>query len=125
MTYKNGWTVIPQDVRPARPDGTCFYCSKPLGSEHQEGCVIRTKTVVVDVTFRIVREVPEDWEPSMIEFHMNESSSCADNLFADIDAVADRDDGCLCGQTEAKFIRDATAEDEEQLRFTPRREPRQ
>ena len=49
--------VKPDDVRPARQDGTCFYCRAPLGSQHEAGCVIRRKTVVVDITMRLVREV--------------------------------------------------------------------
>lgn len=117
-----GRIVVQDDVRPARPDGTCFYCSAALGSEHREGCVIRTRTVVVDVTFRYVKEVPEDWDVGSIEFQMNESSSCADNLADEISSLVTEEDGhCLCGQTIGKFVREATAVDEESLGY--KREP--
>lgn len=118
MTTKNDWPVVAGDVRPARPDGTCCYCCAPLGNQHRDGCVTRTRTVVVEVTFRYVKTVPEDWDGDMIEFHMNESSSCADSLASEVSALANADGRCLCGQTVGKFIREATPEDEEALGYT-------
>lgn len=106
------WKVKPDDVRPARPDGTCFYCRVPLGGEHNKGCVIRTKTIVQDFTIRLVLRVPEDWDAAMIDFHKNDSSWCASNIVERIKSV-DTDERCLCDRTSAKFIREATAADEE------------
>lgn len=121
MTFKNEWPVVAEDVRPARPDGTCFYCRATLGGQHREGCVIRTRTVVVDVTFRIVRRVPEDWDAHMIEFHMNDSTSCADNLANEIIEMTDDVRGrCLCGLTTGKFVREASEEDERELGREPK-----
>lgn len=104
--------VTSNDVRPARLDGTCFYCGAALGEEHRKGCVCRRRTVVVDITFRLVREVPEDWDVEQIEFSLNESSSCASNFIGEL-TDADSDEHCLCSRTTGKFIRDATKEDEE------------
>jgi hypothetical protein len=116
VTYKNDWPVVDGDVRPARMDGTCFYCSSPLGGQHREGCVIRTKTVVVAVTFTYIREVPEDWEPSMTEFHMNESSSCQDNLAEEVgDLTPPEGYECICGHVTGTVVREATEEDEKTL----------
>lgn len=28
------------DERPARPDGSCYYCRQPIGTAHLDGCVI-------------------------------------------------------------------------------------
>lgn len=106
------WKVKPDDVRPARQDGTCFYCRVPLGGEHNKGCVIRTKTIVQDFTIRLVRRVPEDWDEHMADFHANDSSWCASNIVQDIQSI-DTDARCLCDRTTGKFVREATKEDEE------------
>lgn len=106
------WIVKPDDVRPARQDGTCFYCRMPIGKEHKRDCVIPTKTVVVDFTIRLVREVPDFWDGDRVEFHANDSSWCSSNIVSEIESI-DTEDRCLCDRTTAKFIRDATIEDEE------------
>lgn len=110
MKIKNQ-VVKPDDVRPARPDGTCFYCRASLGEEHKSDCVLREKTVVVDVTMRLVRRVPEHWDVSNIEYELNESSWCADNIVSEIKSVI-TEERCLCDRFSAKFIREATEEDE-------------
>ncbi len=104
--------VKPEDVRPARPDGTCFYCRTPLGEEHAKGCVIRDRTIVVDVTFRLVRKVPEDWDEHDINFHMNDSSWCASNILGEIESV-DLEDRCLCDRFSGTYVGEASVEDEE------------
>ena len=102
------------DVRPARPDGTCFYCRTPLGQEHAEGCVIRTRTVLVKFEVTMCRQVPEDWDVHMINFHMNDGSWCASNLITILQEL-DAKKGCLCGRVKEEFIREATEEDEERF----------
>jgi len=98
----------------ARP-GLCFQCAVPVGEQHAADCIKRQRTVVVEVKITMVREVPEDWPAEMINFHMNESSWCADNLLPELNAHQARTDagkvGCLCAWTEATFVREATAED--------------
>ena len=106
------WTVKPDDVRPARPDGTCFYCRIPLGGEHEMGCVIRRKTVVVDVTMRLVIRVPEDWDAGSVEFHINGSSACSDRFISYLQNVTS-DERCMCDRTYGHFIGEASKEDEE------------
>lgn len=107
--------VKPSDIRLGRPDGTCFYCRAELGKEHAIGCVIRKRTIIVQVTFDLLLEVPENWNEYDIEFWMNEGSSCANNLHADIGRQINRMHGqhyCMCGLTHGKFIREATEQDE-------------
>lgn len=103
--------VTADAVRPARPDGTCFYCRAPLGDEHITGCVLRRKTFVVDFTIRTVLTLSEDWDPKAIDFRYNDSSWCASNLLNQLKSV-DTDERCLCDRTTGKFVRDATADDE-------------
>ncbi len=106
----NKWIVKEEDVRPARPDGTCFYCCSALGDQHRQGCVLRTKTVVMDATFRVVFDVPEDWDRALIEFRYNESTWCAGNLVDTLVKMHEEGD-CMCDRTRVKYVRQATLED--------------
>lgn len=46
------------------------------------------------MTIIYVMDVPSDWDKAMVEFHLNESSSCASNV---IDKLKELDShGCLC-----------------------------
>lgn len=93
--------VLPDAVRPGRPDGTCFYCSVPVGGEHDARCVLRTKKVRVLVTIEMEREYPECWDDGMIEFHGNRGSWCASNIVEELVAL-DREESCLCGRFSLK-----------------------
>lgn len=119
MIKPSTFIVRPQDERPARRDGTCFYCREPIGSMHKEDCVIRRKTCVVDFTIRMVVSVPEDWDEEMINFRYNESSWCANNLLTYLENRADSTGRCMCDITSAKYIRDATEEDEACFGYDP------
>ena len=73
---------------------------------------MRGRTVVVDITIRIVRTVPEDWEISTIEF--TEGSACANNTVSELQRIVERldtADTCLCGDLSVKYVREATEED--------------
>ncbi len=111
-------TVMPPDERPARRDGTCFYCSQPMGAAHRPDCVIVERTVVLRMTIEVVVGVPRDWDVGMIEFHKNESSWCVDNLLEQLGSWAASEDqncGCACHATSFEFLREATAEDHASL----------
>lgn len=105
------WPVVDDDVRPARPDGTCFWCLAPLGQEHERGCAARRRTVIVEATLRWVESVSEDW--------MNEK--IADYVATDLEgkprhvhlAFADIiDHEAFAEVTGARYVREATAEEE-------------
>jgi len=113
---RHSWKVDSYSTRPAGKPDECFYCNAKIGLDHKVGCVIRCRTVMVRVSFDIIRTVPEDWEASMVEFHMNESSSCKDNLLDEIEKQAERL-GCACGFGEGVFLREATEEDEEDYKL--------
>ena len=106
---KTDWPVTEDAVRPARLDGTCFYCYEPLGGQHKAECVMRTRTVMVEVIFQIMREVPEHWDEDNIEFGLNESSWCFDNILEDLQPGNGE---CLCNHAYGKYLREATEEDE-------------
>ena len=108
---RQNWIVTEKSARPAGNPDECFYCGRKIGEEHEEDCVIRKRSVVVEFTVTMVRKEPEYWDEDDIEFHYNESSWCADNF---VDDLVERNEkmGCCCFITEAKYIREATQEDE-------------
>ena len=101
-------------VRPAGKPEECFYCHEKLGAEHKPDCVIRNRTVKVRMTLDLVVAKPESWSEEQIEFHLNESSWCANNIIGDIDRLFDRDGGpCMCRFVKFEYAGEATAEDHE------------
>lgn len=110
---REDWTITETSARPMGNQDECFYCKTRIGKQHKEDCVIRSKTMVMNFTIRTVISVPEFWDDDQIEFHYNNGSWCADNLLRELQARSD-DSRCMCGITEAKVIRDANSEDEEE-----------
>ena len=99
--------VRPEDARPAGKPDECFYCKAPMGAPHKWECVIPTKRVRLRTTFEYEVDVPRSWDAENIEFHRNESSSCAQNIIQDIETFAEAEfNGCLCGHAETEFVRD-------------------
>jgi len=115
MIKQDTFVVKPDDERPARKDGTCFYCRQPIGEQHKPDCVIPQKTCVVDFTIRMVTSEPAHWTKKDIENHYNLGSWCFDNILRDIKTWEDKTGRCLCLASKAEFVRDATEEDEGSL----------
>jgi hypothetical protein len=110
---KADWTVGQNDVDPV--SGVC-YCQARLGEQHRENCVSRKRTVVIATTIEYVVPMPEHWTADSIEFHRNESSMCANVVKRELAALfehVERTGGCLCDRVEVKYVREATAEDED------------
>lgn len=117
--------VRPEDERPAKPNGTCFYCSQTIGQPHRSDCVIVSKTVVITATIKLVVSVPRNWNAENIDFKYNESSWCADNLLEALgrwaeargaeEAYTSTGASCSCGAVDIVCGRDATQEDHDML----------
>ncbi len=105
--------------RPAGKPDECFYCYEKVGANHKEDCVCFLKLVVVKVEFEYIRTVPAGFSDQAIEFGMNESSACADNLLHELSRLypdgLDDKRHCLCGRAEGKVLRDATDDDIEKM----------
>lgn len=114
--HANNTTVKPGDVRPARRDGTCFYCRQPVGGEHNPDCVILDRSVVMRFSFELVVCAPAIMNQSQLEFKYNEGSWCADNLLRALRQYKAKN-GCLCSAMQAEYVREATAEDHEAQSF--------
>lgn len=109
---RNDWTVDKYSIRHTGTPNECFYCNAKVGEQHKEDCVIRSRTVNIDFTIHMVMDVPECWDENDINFHFNDGSWCASNLLSRL-AIRENSDRCLCNITDAKYIGEATEEDEE------------
>jgi hypothetical protein len=98
-------------LRPARPDGTCFYCHTPLGEEHARGCPMRQRTLFVEATVQWVEAIPEDWTPADIEDWV-ESDREGESRRAHLAFANVIDHEGLAEITAARYVREATAADE-------------
>ena len=106
------FTVTAHAQRPARMDGTCFYCSQPIGAEHKLDCVLVVRRVKVRMIVEYDRYCPADWDKDMIEFHLQDSSWCATNAideikeFAKDSKRADEVDDypCICEIAKFDFV---------------------
>lgn len=110
---RTNWEVGEFSVRPAGVQDECFYCGSKVGDQHKDTCVIKSRTVLLDCTVRVVMPVPECWEVEQIRYHYNNGSWCADNLLSYLEARNKNVKGCLCPITKVSFVREATREDEE------------
>lgn len=112
VTDDNLWLVADCDIRPAGPTDACFYCKAKIGQPHKPKCVIRERTVVVRAIIHLVRRVPEGWSSDKIEYGMNHTRWCANNILDELDSLAEHA-GCICAFFEGRYVREATAKDEE------------
>ncbi len=97
--------VVPNDdgIRPAGSPDRCFYCNAGMGEPHGRECAVVTKRVRVRYSFEIEIEVPHHWDEQMVLFHRNDSSWCADNALAELEAITNGDD-CLCNAFQCEYI---------------------
>jgi hypothetical protein len=93
--------------RPARMDGTCFYCGQPIGAAHKDDCVLIKKRVRVRAVIEYEIDVPAHWTPEQVEWHRNEGTWCADNLITELGALAEKT-FCLCGQVTYTHVADTS-----------------
>lgn len=114
---RTNWTVGEYSVRPFGKEGECFYCHTQLGEQHKEDCLIRARTVNVDFTIHMVMQVPEYWDESDINFKFNDSSWCASNILNELQQREEETGRCICLITDAKYVGEATKEDEERYGY--------
>ena len=93
------WPIVLSDddgIRPFGEPDRCFYCHQKIGEPHGRGCVTIVKRIKVRYTVEIEIDVPHSWDEAAILFLRNESSWCANNAVADIEAFAAERGRCLC-----------------------------
>lgn len=57
----------------------------------------------VRITVDLLMEFPKDWDDRLIEFHLNESSWCFDNLIDKLEQYSE-EHGCICGICKARAL---------------------
>lgn len=61
------------------------------------------KDKIIRITIDLPMSFPKDWDNEMIEFHLNESHYCKDNIINDLYKYSENH-GCICNITECKVI---------------------
>lgn len=98
-------------VRPARQDGTCFYCWQPVSARHKKDCPALKRWVVIDYSVQIVEPWPENMSEEQITLRLENGAWCADNLIAYMERVKKASpDGCLCAFVQPKCLGNAPLE---------------
>ena len=98
--------IVAADTRP-NGDIECFYCKQKVGHSHSVDCVVPTKRICVRAVFEYECDVPACFDEGLIDFSLNESSSCADNELEKIAAFGDSK-GCLCAFAKFTYLGPAT-----------------
>lgn len=104
--------VTREDMRSNDMNGhrtTCFYCKEPEGQPHKFKCVCNRRKVRVRYSWEVEAEYPASWGKDDIEFHMNESSWCADNALDSLDDLFS--DECSCPVFRGEFVREMGEDD--------------
>ncbi len=94
-------------MRPARMDGTRFYCGQRVGSTHLDDCVLIKKRVAIRATIVYEVDEPSLWSKEDIEHHKNGGSWCASNAADEIAHYVDGI-GCLCGHAKFEYLSDVS-----------------
>jgi hypothetical protein len=89
----SNYIVTEKAQRPARMDGSCFYCRQNIGDNHNDDCVLIHKKAIVEMKVRYEVSIPDFWTEGDVLFHRNESSWCSTNMLSEIDNLAG---DCIC-----------------------------
>lgn len=93
---EESFIVTEAAMRPASPRRECFYCSQPVGSEHDPSCTLIVKSVRIRATIEYDIIVPNRWGQGDVEWYRNESM-CADRFISEMESISE-ENGCLCGK---------------------------
>lgn len=115
---RTNWHIVAKgDLRPAGDGKHCFYCSKPLGAEHEQDCVIRRHAGYILVTIRKnatgeERTYRHDmrWEAEGDQYMWSEGNySCDCNRYLFFQRAHDEDEEDFeCGDTAYTVVKIVT-----------------
>lgn len=60
------------------------------------------KTINIQWTINLPMQFPDAWDNRLIEFHLNESSWCCDNIIKDLEKYSE-EHGCICNICKARI----------------------
>lgn len=83
---------------------------------------MENKKIVIELTVKMIIEVPKDWDEEAINFYLNESSHCLETEVFQLAREAGFDEEnpplcSICHRAKGKYIQDAREEDIENLRY--------
>ena len=107
MTTK--FIVTEKAQRPARMDGTCFYCDQKIGEMHRNDCVLVKVRIEVVASIKYETEMPAHWKKKDFEFSRNDGTWCGSNVIGEIERHKAESNGCLCGATHIQFMETKSA----------------
>ena len=84
--------VLPQDERPARRDGKCFYCYEPLRGRHRVNCAVLAQTVVIRYVVTVTTDIWAGVDKEMWESSWDPEEGCDDLLEAALRFADGEDD---------------------------------
>ena len=96
--------VTEKAQRPARMDGTCFYCDRKIGEEHKNDCVLIKIKVKVRAVIEYETEMPAHWKKENFEFSRNDGTWCGSNVIGEIERYESKSGKCLCHAVHHDFI---------------------
>ena len=116
--HPSNWTREPD-----KANTHCLYCKQPV-PQHTDECVVPRRTVVVELTTRMVISMPRCYDQDDIEFSMNESSACKSRYIDQLYAESNSEENIckICARTDMKYLREASAEDHAMLHYIEREE---
>ncbi len=84
---------------------------------------METKKVVIELTVKMIIEVPKDWDEDSINFYLNESSHCLEaevfQLAREVGFDEEKNPSLcsICHRAKGIYIQDANEENIENLRY--------
>lgn len=91
------------DVELQTKGSKCSHCKSLIGVKHEEECPRYRKNVVIKLEVLCLVEMPNCYTEGDVEFYYNESSSCLNNLYNDIEKACTKlnaEGSCMCGYGE-------------------------
>lgn len=115
--HPSNWTEAPE-----KANTHCLYCKQPVPNHSQE-CVVPHRTVVVELTTRMVISMPRCFTRTDINFSMNGSSACMGRYIDQLYAETNSEEGIckICHRTKMKYLREASQQDHEDLHYGEKR----
>jgi len=104
------YVVTAAAQRPAREDGTCFYCNVPIGGFHKQDCVLIHKRMSVRLIIEYEAEVPAHWTAEQANRYRNDGTWCKDNAMRDVERYMEaKGRMCVCSMARLDYYEDVGA----------------
>ena len=100
----SNFIVTQKATRPAGNRTNCFYCNQPIGNKHLTSCVLINQMIRCEFTITIDIPWPAEWSEDNVNYKLNNSGWCLDNIYKYIDDKC-KETECICPFTKGKYIK--------------------